>query len=259
MKTVLITRPLAQAKKFQDQLKGFDTIIISPMIVNDYVLSEEDQIEITEDVLDGAWCFFTSANAVSVAAPYLLGSPQIAAVGKETANELLKYGFKTSFIPEKNTGEGLSSEFFEKYGDDKDIKILLFQGDSASDFIEEFFKSKHILIKKFIVYSVNELPGEDLPLIETLTFINALEDNELVITFFSRKTIYFFEKLIPELIKLSNNAEELSKKIYTMPVVVIGEKTKEVAIKCNFKNVIETESKTSESMITTLRKLVLPC
>lgn len=259
MKTVLITRPQWQAKKFQEQLEGFDSIIISPIVVKELVLAEDDQITIAENVLEGAWCFFTSANAVATASPYLFGNPKIAAVGRETANELRKNGFEISFVPKIYNAEGMSAEFFEKFGADENLKILLFQGDSAADYIKDYFVEKDIPIKKFIVYRVSQLPPDEIPLVENLTFINALEDNELVITFFSGKTITCFENLIPELTKLSNNSTELVKKIYKMPVVVIGQKTKVVAHNSKFQNVIEAESMTSESMIITLRKLVLPC
>lgn len=259
MKTVLITRPERQAIKFQSLLGEIESIILSPLEILPLNLSEEDQVDIAESCISGAWSLFTSANSVSSVAPYLLGRVLIAAVGEETSMELKSNGLPVSFIPKEKSGQGLVQEFCQYLGESlKGQVVNVFQGTSASQDVSECLRSYGAKVNKYLVYSVKEVGFEDLSLLEVLRFINEVDERNIVMTFFSGKTIRSFTKLLPDIVALSRRENMIQAIMTEFPVVVIGDKTREVALDVGFKNVLESESKQSDSMITLLKNLVLP-
>lgn len=259
MKTVLITRPERQAKKFQSLLGEIESITLSPLEIIPLTLTEEDQMKIAESCLSGSWSLFTSANSVSAVAPYLLGRVLIAAVGEETAAELKSNGFPVAFVPKNKSGHGLVQEFCELFRESLDgQEINVFQGTSASSEVCDCLISHGVTVNKYLVYTVKDVSFEDLPLLEVLRFLNEVDERNLVMTFFSGKTIRNFVKLLPEIVALSRRAKILEDIMSEFPVVVIGDKTREVALEVGFKNVLEAESKQSDSMVSLLKNLVLP-
>jgi uroporphyrinogen-III synthase len=258
MKTVLITRPTRQALKFQNLIKGIDSVILSTIEVSPLKLSDIQQETIIENSVNGTWSLFTSANAVQIAAPLLIANSPIAVVGDETANELKDFSKKASFIPSNKSGLGLCKEFCEFVGGVKGMTIMLFQGTSASEEVNNYLVKEGATILKFPVYKVIDSDFSNFSLIEVIKFINAADENELILTFFSGKTVKNFIAVLPEILSLSTNARLESIIKEESAVIVIGDKTKEIAVSLGFKKVLESESKQSDSMVKLIKGLVLP-
>ena len=260
MKTVLITRPEKQAKKFQSLLKGIETITLSPIEILAIKLSDEDISYIKNATTKNCWCLFTSANSVAVVSKYINQNACVAAVGEETATELKDNNLKVSFIPNQKNGLGLANELIEtKLEELRNSEILVFQGDSASDEVYLTLKKTGLNVRKFIVYKVKDVSSDDLPLLEVLRFLNSADEKDLVMTFFSGKTVKNFAALLPDILNLSRNQELKDLILNEIPIVVIGDKTRDVAKEVGFKNIVESETKQSESMLKMLKNLVMPC
>ena len=165
-----------------------------------------------------------------------------------------------SFIPKNKTATGLVQELCEDYYDDlKSSPVLVFQGTSATNEVCESLEHRGVKAKKYIVYDVSNVAGDDLELGDILRLIDLLYEKELLITFFSGKTAKSFENLIPSFFGFSKNSKDLITILKESPVVVVGEKTREVVEELGYKNILEPEEKRCESMAKMLRAMLLPC
>ena len=115
---IVVTRTREQASELVANLEEhgaecfeYSTIHIEP--VADYSLLDRA----IDEMADYQWILFTSLNAVTYFFERLyalrcdsrhLAGARIAAVGRATADELLRYGIRADLIPEKFTGEGLA-------------------------------------------------------------------------------------------------------------------------------------------------------
>lgn len=117
-KKIVVTRTREQASELVALLEEqgadcleYSTINIEP--VADYSILDRELAHIDSC----HWLIFTSLNAVTYFFRHLqaqgrdtrsLAGARIAAVGRTTGEELLKYGIKVDLLPEKFTGEGLA-------------------------------------------------------------------------------------------------------------------------------------------------------
>ena len=132
-KRIVVTRTREQASELVFRLEEngadcleYSTIHIEP--VDDYQLLDLAM----EDPASFDWILFTSLNAITYFFKRLLATGKdsrvlagccIGAVGRATADELLKHGIQADLIPEKFTGQGLAESLIE--GGVEGKKILL--------------------------------------------------------------------------------------------------------------------------------------
>ncbi|MGD9950640.1 MAG: uroporphyrinogen-III C-methyltransferase [Desulfobulbus sp.] len=144
-KRVVVTRTREQAsdlvakiEEYGAECLEYSTIHIEP--VDDYQVLDQAIAEIDSY----SWLLFTSLNAVTYFFKRLyalgldsrkLASTKIAAVGRATSEELLKYGVRADLIPEKFTGEGLAEALVKT--EVKGTRILLPRALKASDILPE--------------------------------------------------------------------------------------------------------------------------
>ena len=142
---IVVTRTREQSSELTMQLEEhgaecleYSTIHIEP--VDDYTLLDQA----IDRMGDYQWVLFTSLNAVSYFFQRLtllgldsrhLAGPKIAAVGKATAEELLRYGIRVDLIPEKFTGEGLAEALVQSQV--AGSRILLPRALKAGDLLPE--------------------------------------------------------------------------------------------------------------------------
>ena len=142
---IVVTRTREQSSELTMQLEEhgaecleYSTIHIEP--VDDYTLLDQA----IDRMGDYQWVLFTSLNAVTYFFQRLallgldsrhLAGPKIAAVGKATAEELLRYGIRVDLIPEKFTGEGLAEALVQSQV--AGSRILLPRALKAGDLLPE--------------------------------------------------------------------------------------------------------------------------
>jgi uroporphyrinogen III methyltransferase/synthase len=142
---VVVTRTREQASDLVTKLEEFgaecleySTIHIEP--VDDYQVLDQAIAEIDSY----GWLLYTSLNAVTYFFKRLyslgldsrrLAAIKIAAVGRATGEELLKYGVRADLIPEKFTGEGLADALVKT--EIKGSRILLPRALKASEILPE--------------------------------------------------------------------------------------------------------------------------
>ncbi len=132
-KKIIVTRTREQASELVAGLEEqgadcleFSTINIKP--VNSYAILDEE----LERLREYHWILFTSLNGVKYFFARLyskgmdardLRGPEIAVVGKSTADLLLQYGVNADLIPTVFTGEGLAESLLDQGVEGRNILI----------------------------------------------------------------------------------------------------------------------------------------
>jgi len=130
---IIVTRTREQASDLVAGLEEYgadcleySTINIKPVESYEVLGEEIDRLE------EYHWILFTSLNGVKYFFEYLysrgmdareLKGPDIAAVGKSTADLLLKYGINADLIPSTFTGEGLAESLLDQGVEGRNILI----------------------------------------------------------------------------------------------------------------------------------------
>ncbi len=116
-RSVVVTRAPAQAPMLTRALAAAGARVIElPVIDIAEVPEERESLQRAADsVADYQWLAFTSANAVERFLPLLrdvrsLGSTQVAAVGRATANALARHQLVADLVPARSNAEGLVDE-----------------------------------------------------------------------------------------------------------------------------------------------------
>ncbi|MDW7774179.1 MAG: uroporphyrinogen-III C-methyltransferase [Desulfobulbaceae bacterium] len=146
---IVVTRTREQASELVALLEEhgadcleYSTLNIEP--VADYSILDRE----LENMASCHWLIFTSINAVTYFFKHLYGrggdarslaGPGVAAVGRATGEELLRYGIKVDLLPEKFTGAGLAEALINTGVQGKRIVIprALVAGDILPDRLTE--------------------------------------------------------------------------------------------------------------------------
>lgn len=142
---------------------------------------EERMLKAYEDLLGYTWIVFTSANAVREFFVGLIkcgkdyravGHVKFATVGKGTADELLKYGFRSDYTPKKyqviDLAEGLRDEIT------KEDRLLIPRSSRGSKELNQILDEIKAVYDDVVLYdvvSIEETSGNRLDLINELDYV----------------------------------------------------------------------------------------
>lgn len=218
MAVILNTRPLYQAEKMKKTFSkhGIETIIQPALEIN------PDHGEIKKlkntDCSQYDWVIFTSANAVCISKKHLLNledHKNIIAVGPATKAELLYIGVKDVLLPEKfNT-----SAIVNMINGENKRKVLIITGKNPKIDLNEILSQRGYESKSFYVY-------ERLFSKQTVNSINKFQNVDAILIY-SIESLEAFDKIL----QLANNT-----KLRTIPLLVLTEKIRNLAIKLGFNN-----------------------
>ena len=217
---IVVTRTREQASELMVQLEEhgaecleYSTIHIEP--VDDYSLLDQA----IDCMGDYQWVLFTSLNAVTYFFRRLsqlhldsrhLAGPKIAAVGRATAEELLRYGIRVDLVPEKFTGEGLAAALVQSQV--AGSRILLPRALKAGDLLPETLTEAGATVTVAPVYRNVPPAGRKEELREQL----AGGEVDLV-TFTSSSTVTNFLTMLD-----ARDQEELHRLLAGVAIAAIG-------------------------------------
>lgn len=245
---IVVTRTREQASELVAKLEEYgaecleySTIHIEP--VADYALLDQA----FEDIARYQWILFTSLNAVTYFFKRLhetgrdsraLAGPKIAAVGRTTADELLKYGLRADLIPQRFTGEGLAEALLEsKVG--KGSHVLLPRALRASEILPETLQDAGAEVNVVPVYQNVPPQGRKEELREQL-----LEGNVDLLTFTSSSTVTNFLTMVD-----AKSDEELQKMLENVTIAAIGPITAETVVQNGLQVHIQPDHYTINDMV----------
>jgi uroporphyrinogen III methyltransferase/synthase len=231
-KRVVVTRTRDQASELVNLLENYGAECIEyPTISLEPVESYEILDRALADIETYHWLLFTSINAVDYFfrrlfkmgkdVRYLKG-PKVAAVGRVTAEALVKRGIKADLLPEEFTGDGLAETLVETGVTGQ--KILIPRALKARETLPEALGSAGAEVTVAPVYQ-NVLPtsstGEQLK--EEL--LKALQEKSVdMVTFTSSSTVKNFVTLLD-----ISSPDEMKKLMGGVAVASIGPITAKTA------------------------------
>lgn len=246
-KRMVVTRTREQASELVAKLEEngaacleYSTIHIKP--VDDYqMLDQAMQIMDSYD-----WVLFTSLNAVTYFFKRLnatgrdsraLSTCCIGAVGRATAEELLKHGIRADLIPETFTGEGLARSLVA--GGVQGKRILLPRALKAMETLPEMLDDAGATVTVAPVYRNVPPQGRKDELRDQLT-----EGDIDLVTFTSSSTVTNFLTMVDAV-----DEKELHQLLDGVKIAAIGPITAETARKNGLRVDIQPDSYTIADMV----------
>ncbi len=246
-KRMVVTRTRQQASDLVSRLEEngadcleYSTIHIEP--VDDY----QPLDAAIERIDDYQWLLFTSLNAITYFFKRLyeqgrdsrhLAALKIAAVGKATAEELLKYGLHADLIPEKFTGQGLAEALLQSPLEGS--KILLPRALRASELLPETLTDAGAEVTIVPVYQNIPPQGRKKELREQLKS-GAID----LVTFTSSSTVTNFLAMVD-----TTTNDELHRLMKNVTIAAIGPITAETVEKNGLAVHIQPERYTIIDMV----------
>ncbi len=247
-KRIVVTRTREQASELVSKLEEngaecleYSTIDIQP--VDDYSQLRQAFTHISSY----QWILFTSINAVTCFFRQLqeagmdsrhLAGPNIAVVGRVTAEELRKYGICADLVPEKFTGQGLARELLQaKIG--KGSKILLPRALKASEVLPETLADAGAEVDIVPVYTNNPPQGAREELRQQL-MDGAID----MVTFTSSSTVTNFLAMVE-----ARDTAELIRLMSKVSIAAIGPVTAETIAANGLQVDIQPERYTIADMV----------
>ncbi|HDL98723.1 MAG TPA: uroporphyrinogen-III synthase, partial [Desulfobacteraceae bacterium] len=218
----------------------YSTIHIEP--VDDYQVFDRELARIDSY----QWLLFTSLNAVTYFFKRLydlgldarsLGGPRIAAVGKTTGDELLKYGIRVDLIPEKFTGEGLAESLIAAGAGGS--RVLIPRALKAREILPEMLAGAGAQVTVAPVYQNVPPQGRKEQLREQL----AAAEIDLL-TFTSSSTVTNFLTMVD-----AASPEELHRLLDKVTIAAIGPITAKTVAQSGLKVDIQPERYTIADMV----------
>jgi len=249
-KYVIITRPEKENKTF---VKGLEKMglhaSLYPMIGISKLKISQSTKQYLLDLASFDWILFTSINGIRFFIKALkeakvdlsvLKKIKIAAIGTKTAEIVKKNHLSVHFIAAEFTTENLASELKNVKGK----KILLPRADIATPVLIQNLEKRGAQVVNIPVYQTKFISSLDK------TFENLLERKKILcITFTSPSTVTGFMKNI--------EAMEVSKDIFSIPVLAIGPVTTKSIRKFGFQKIYTADTFTEEGMLEKIKEVIL--
>jgi uroporphyrinogen III methyltransferase / synthase len=229
-KKILVTRSRHQAGELSQSLRElgaqaieFPTIEIFPP----EDLSPLDRA--LKELSNYQWILFTSVNAVNFFFERMealcldicaLGSAKLAAVGKITAQSLIKRGLHVDRQPEEFTSDALSKVL--KSEEIRGRRILFPRAELAREAIVEDLKKRGALLELVTVYRTRKSPYDNSQLQEIFEIIKPD-----LLTFASSATVGHFVEIL--------KATPYFQNAMKIPAIVMGPVTRESALEAGMK------------------------
>ncbi len=184
-KTVLITRPAAQADAFAAQLWEHGA---EPILAPTIAIGPPDDPAAADDavarVREYAWVVFTSRNGVEAFFQRIararrdlraLGDTQVAAIGPKTAEALATHGVRVDFMPSAYVGEDIAAGLLERTLEGE--RVLLFRAQEARDVLPatlaEYGRPVDVVAAYKTSYAVPPRLEDDVARASIITFASA--------------------------------------------------------------------------------------
>jgi len=196
-KRVLITRPLAQADAFAQQVwEAGAEPIVAPTVALGPPDDERAAAAAAAHVRDYDWVVFTSRNAVDAFFDLLsasgkdaraLGDAKVAAIGPKTALALTQHGIRVDFMPDAHVNEAVAEGLAGRTaaGD----RLLLFRAQEARDVLPQRLRDAGRVVDVVAGYKTHLI--DDPNLAETA-------DPADIVTFTSASTVRGFVHNVPD-------------------------------------------------------------
>lgn len=217
---IMVTRTREQASDLVAGLEEFGANCLECSTIN---IKPVDSYEILDDQIERLheyhWILFTSLNGVKYFFERLhekgldardLKGPDVAAVGKSTADLLLRYGINADLIPNTFTGEGLATSLLDLGVEGRNI--LIPRALQGREILPETLRGAGAQVTVAPVYE--NFPAEDDK--ETMRQELA-EGNVDMITFTSSSTVRNFLTMVD-----AANQEELREILSDVKIAAIG-------------------------------------
>lgn len=212
-KVVILTRTENQNQALISKFSNLDIKLISyPLYSVEKVIPKLESAQLFN------WCFITSQNSVFLESLELIKNLKIACIGNRTAKLIEDLGYKVSFIPKKETEESFIEEFMSIYKN-SDLSVLLFQGNTSSDFLSNSLRSLGVNFEKKLTYNVIETNTADTDLAE----LNIIPNTTIFVSLYSVNAAQIFLKDNGLYSKLKNL--NLDQKNIELKLLTIGTKT----------------------------------
>jgi len=219
-KRIMVTRTRDQASELVSSLEElgancleYSTINIEP--VESYDAFDEE----LERLQEYHWILFTSLNSVKYFFKRLyakgmdardLKGPDIAVVGKSTADLLLTYGLNADLIPSTFTGEGLAESLLDQGVEGRNI--LIPRAKQAREILPETLRGAGAQVTVTPIYQNCRVEGDKIAL--RAEFVDNKVD---MLTFTSSSTVRNFLTMLD-----AENEEELQKLLAGVKIAAIG-------------------------------------
>lgn len=243
---VLVTRPQHQAENLCRLLEQHGGVAVRlPALA---IVESDDYLSIQKTLthLDAfQWLIFVSANAVNFALKANDGKiPQfktlrIAAIGKATANVLVTAGLVVDLMPEQNyNSEALlaTPEMQQIQGQ----RVLIVRGEGGREELATTLRSRGADVQYLNVYK------RIMPSTANTDVIALLTENKLdVITATSGEVLQNLLIILDAV---------YHRQLFSLPLVVVSDRIKQIATELGFKKVAVTSSPTDEAILETVNQ-----
>ena len=246
-KKIVVTRTRDQASELVAGLEEFgadcleySTINIKPVDSHEVLDGELERLE------EYHWILFTSLNGVKYFFEHLyakgmdardMKGPDIAAVGKSTADLLLKYGINADLIPSTFTGEGLAESLLDQGVEGRNI--LIPRALKAREILPETLRGAGAQVTVAPVYQ--NCPEDDPQVSLKTDFEEGRID---MVTFTSSSTVRNFLRMMN-----TENQEELERLLGGVDIAAIGPITAKTVTDKGLQVTVEPEQHTISEMI----------
>lgn len=219
-KRIVVTRTREQASELVSGLEEYGANCLEHSTINiEPVESYDDFDEELERLKEYHWILFTSLNSVKYFFKRLyekgmdardLKGPDVAAVGKSTADLLLNYGVNADLIPSIFTGEGLAESLLDQGVEGRNI--LIPRALQAREILPETLRGAGAQVTVTPIYQNSPVEGDRESLRAEFT-----ENRVDMITFTSSSTVRNFLRLID-----AEDKDELVELLSGVKIAAIG-------------------------------------
>ena len=246
-KKIIVTRTREQASELVAGLEEFGADCLEHSTINIKPIDSYDTLDgELERLNEYHWVLFTSLNGVKYFFEHLyakgmdardMKGPDIAAVGKSTADLLLSYGINADLIPSTFTGEGLAESLLDQGVEGRNI--LIPRALKAREILPETLRGAGAQVTVVPVYQ--NCP-EDEP---QKSLRGDLEEGKIdMVTFTSSSTVRNFLRMIN-----AENQEELERLLDGVDIAAIGPITAKTVTDNGLHVTVQPEEYTISEMI----------
>lgn len=264
---VVITRPVAQAEKWQAQLDaaGINTVLV-PLLELRGVREPQQLRAVKNVVLDFDLyqkAIFVSQNAVDFAMQWLEDFwPQLPvgidyfAVGETTARHLQAYGLTVSALTAAESG-AMNSESLLQSAELQQVdgeKIVIFRGCGGRGHMGDILQQRGASVTYCELYE-RLLPDLASANLRAAFATEAVWQQQNIIAVHSGESLQHYEAVLTQLGESAATAA-LANKLRALPLLVPGERVAQLARTAGFTELHVAENATDASMSAALHELI---
>lgn len=160
---VLATGPKKTSEKLVSKLRRLGAHVL------EYPCIYTEPLDFDIDIQNYSWIIFTSSLGVTMFFKKLyeskldsrhLYNKKIAAVGSQTAEELLKHGIRADFVPSKFDGKHLAKELLRSGKITSKDKVIIFRAKDGTRELIDIFKNNNISCTNVSIYATGYIKND---------------------------------------------------------------------------------------------------